>query len=113
MNDAMTASRRSFTDIGHADKSLPPYGSAQPRWAWPSGAMRLCLGQVTQWLRQALESRLGEMFIEGKRGLNSLANFTPRGDRRGMVLIVRRFQRDQKTGVKKICRHDPSYKCAS
>ena len=160
MNDTMIASRRSFTD---------------------------------ERLRQALESRLGEMFIEGKRGLDApafhhdkryavgegvafvglvdkftpglgeyrlvdmhesdnpaveqrladcdrlgvmpaaieecrdlveyirgrykcnaaLAQFTPSGDCRGMVLVVGRFQRDQKTGVEKKCRHDPLYKWAS
>lgn len=52
-----------------------------------------------QWLWQALESRLDEMLIEGKSCLDPL--------------VVRRFQRNQKTGVEKICRHDPLYKWAS
>lgn len=53
-------------------------------------------------------------YVRGRYECNpALADFTPSGDRRGMVLIVRRFQRDQKTGVEKICRHDPLYKWAS
>ena len=52
-------------------------------------------------------------YIRGRYERNAaLANFTPRGNRRRMVLIVRRFQRDQKTGVEKIRRHDPLYKWA-
>ena len=42
-------------------------------------------------------------YIRGRYECNApLADFTPSGDRRGVVLVVRRFQRDQKTGVEKI-----------
>ena len=41
------------------------------------------------------------------------ANFTPSVDRCSMMLVICRFQRDQKPGVEKVSRHDPPYKWAS
>ena len=55
--------------------------------------------------------------VEHIRGRNernaALADFTPDGDSRNVVLIVRRFQRNEKPRVEEIGRYDPLYRCAS
>jgi hypothetical protein len=63
----------------------------------------------------AIEERrnLVEYVRGGHEPNATLAKLTPRGYCGVMVLIVCRFERDQKTGVEKICRHDPLYKWAS
>ena len=68
-------------------------------------------------LRQALESCLGEMFVEhirsGDETYALIAEVIPECDRRRVVLIVSRFERDQKPGIEKVRCHVPPYRWAS
>ena len=68
-------------------------------------------------LRQALESRLDKMFVEhirhGDETYALVADVIPECDRRHVVLIVNRFERDQKPGIEKVRCHVPPYRWAS